>query len=748
MGKQKIAVKKGNSKTNLREQGNNIVMTISTNFPSDNSFKSEYDCISSIPNDSEWEKSNYGYFFPEKEFSETKNHKSNSVAAITRNQARKMIDQPLNKLDNRLDDKKNISTKKNTVQSRKSPRLNTHLPSPPYMGQDEPPITNYKGLPEISQSTEKSNPLNSGESRPVDTETPTVGNAVENATNPQGSGVDNSPVVKESGLQDEAISDQDRDKLLDHRARSANNNLTEAMIPVEKGKNSKLFISDHWRVHKALANLLFVRTRREMLIRDQKRELKEIMDNCLKNKDFTYETKGGKYQLKEMLLFFDQPGQDSKVVLPPSLYGLVIATYHLLQLHGGVEKINFALAPYYIPGLNKLIRLYISTCYICLVNNSVKHTKIGHIPLVRPGYVIHVDLIESLNENYKKRHILLCVDPFSKFLFAHPIEKKTTVEVLPFLLNTVFQVFNVKILISDGGGLFVSKEFKEALKKICVKHITVSAFHPQSNGIAESYVRRVKTLLRKLMTLDDTEDWLSILPLVVKSLNTQKVSDFSATPLELIYGPGNANAYHALTDPNVECDLPPVPMATDTKKAMNNFLKEYKREAENKSLKRKARLNKNRPLPKINVGDYVLLKDFSILPGINRTLHSRYRLEIYRVNRVKSRSVIATSMATFTPKLIAMANLKVINIENHKELNIPENLSKLLLKDTQNLTFEDQVTIAKRLPAQFLPEPTPEVLEDFSDDDESFVLEEDLKPEKKVTFDLNPNIFEDDTQQE
>lgn len=48
------------------------------------------------------------------------------------------------------------------------------------------------------------------------------------------------------------------------------------------------------------------------------------------------------------------------------------------------------------------------------------------------------------------------------------------------------------LIVSDNGTAFVSQEFKMFCASNGISHITSPAYHPASNGQAESYVKVVK----------------------------------------------------------------------------------------------------------------------------------------------------------------------------------------------------------------------------------------------------------------
>ena len=52
-------------------------------------------------------------------------------------------------------------------------------------------------------------------------------------------------------------------------------------------------------------------------------------------------------------------------------------------------------------------------------------------------------------------------------------------------------------LVSDNGPCYRGEQFSEFLRRKGIKHTTSSPYYPQSNGLAETYVKVVKNMMKK-----------------------------------------------------------------------------------------------------------------------------------------------------------------------------------------------------------------------------------------------------------
>ena len=85
-----------------------------------------------------------------------------------------------------------------------------------------------------------------------------------------------------------------------------------------------------------------------------------------------------------------------------------------------------------------------------------------------------------------------------------------------------------------------------------IKRIGIGAYHPESNGKAESYVKKLKYVLKKSLAVFPIYSWLDILPIVTQQMNATPDALSHLTPLQLLNGQTSKNA-------EVSCLQTPLP---------------------------------------------------------------------------------------------------------------------------------------------------------------------------------------------
>ena len=97
-----------------------------------------------------------------------------------------------------------------------------------------------------------------------------------------------------------------------------------------------------------------------------------------------------------------------------------------------------------------------------------------------------------MTKNGKTYHYILTVqDVFSRYLWLHPLTRKTSHQVARKLSKLYSEVGPPRVIQSDNKG-----EFKKAVEKLCqtlgIKIIRGSPYHPQSQGKVERSHRSLR----------------------------------------------------------------------------------------------------------------------------------------------------------------------------------------------------------------------------------------------------------------
>lgn len=169
---------------------------------------------------------------------------------------------------------------------------------------------------------------------------------------------------------------------------------------------------------------------------------------------------------------------------------------------------------------------------------------------------VHVDFVEPLSPSRGFSYLLTAVDRSSWWPEAFPLTGISTGEcACTFALGWVSRFGVLLDITSDCGHQFTSSIWSHLATSLGSKMHHTTCYHPQSNGLVESFLRDLKSTLRARLL---SSDWISDLPWVLLSLHTTPKQDLGYSPAECTLShqpllPGSTIRLPAPLDPAISC---------------------------------------------------------------------------------------------------------------------------------------------------------------------------------------------------
>ena len=185
-----------------------------------------------------------------------------------------------------------------------------------------------------------------------------------------------------------------------------------------------------------------------------------------------------------------------RIIVPRSMHEYMLSQVH--EGHFGMDKCKMRMSNcYYWPGVNKQIKNMIRNCPTCLKfapskpktkKKDMLHHKVPDTPWTK----LATDIFHFQGTNY-----LIIVDYTSKFPVVKQLRKMDQ-RAITIAFEKVFTEHGyLDELVSNNGPCYKGEQFAEFLKRKGIEHVTSSPYYPESNGLAEAYVKAVKNMMKK-----------------------------------------------------------------------------------------------------------------------------------------------------------------------------------------------------------------------------------------------------------
>jgi len=220
----------------------------------------------------------------------------------------------------------------------------------------------------------------------------------------------------------------------------------------------------------------------------------------------------------------------------------IIKELHCELGHVGSARLASIISTrYWWPGITTQVKAAVRSCTDCLRNRALFRQETPLQPLPLPDGLFERVHLDSAGPYPRSRngntYIYLAVCATSKYPIAMAAPKLSASDFAAFFMLHVVAQHGVPATVVHDSGPEFGEPWSTCLRELGVEQRRSSAYHPNTNGQAESMVKQVLHSLQRMINEDGSPDtWDERLPMALLGLRTAPNASTKHSPAYVVYG--------------------------------------------------------------------------------------------------------------------------------------------------------------------------------------------------------------------
>ena len=187
------------------------------------------------------------------------------------------------------------------------------------------------------------------------------------------------------------------------------------------------------------------------------------------------------------------------------------------------------------------VKRFIRQCPTCQKNRTVPFSGVTEAYTLStyegPMRHLSMDVVGPFPEDVNgNQYVLVIIDRFSRFVSLWAMKDQTAASAASKVLMHCGTFGTPDTIGSDGGPCFISQILEDLLELADIKHLNITPYSHEENGIVERGIRTLQEHLRALLFDKEIKDkWSIILPLVQRIMNASIHSAIQCCPAQLVF---------------------------------------------------------------------------------------------------------------------------------------------------------------------------------------------------------------------